>query len=124
MGNENISIDLIYGIPDSDIESWIKNLGSAITLNVPHISVYQLTVEPDTVLDRNIKKGKSHMPEEEMVVNQFYKLIDTMECYGYEHYEISSFSKPGYRSKHNSSYWTGADYFGFGPSAHSYFKNP
>ncbi len=122
-GRKNISIDLIYGIPGSDIESWTKNLKLGISLNVPHMSVYQLTIEPYTVLEKNIRTGKSKIPDEDMIVDQFNLLIETLKSNGYEHYEISSFSKPGYRSNHNSSYWTGEDYFGIGPSAHSYFKN-
>ena len=121
-GCENISIDLIYGIPGSDILTWRKNLDLAFKLGVSHISVYQLTVEPNTALEKNIKTGKVRLPDEELIVDQFNLLLSRMEGNGFEHYEISNFSKPGFRSKHNASYWTGSLYYGFGPSAHSYHK--
>jgi oxygen-independent coproporphyrinogen-3 oxidase len=123
LDNKNISIDLIYGLPQTDLPAWSFNLEKAMCLDVPHISVYQLAIEPDTVLERKIKSGELFKPDDDMVVDQFNMLLDNMNEHGYEHYEISSFSKPGFRSKHNISYWTGKNYFGFGPSAHSYYKD-
>ncbi len=119
-GFTNFSIDLIYGIPGLTDEAWIKNIEQALALEVPHISAYALTVEPNTALGTMIEQGKKEPVDPEQQARQFIILMDMLENAGYEHYEISNFARPGFRSKHNSSYWQGIPYFGFGPGAHSY----
>jgi oxygen-independent coproporphyrinogen-3 oxidase len=119
-GFTNYSIDLIYGIPGLSDEAWRGNVEKAIALDIPHISAYALTVEPKTALNTMIDQGKKEPVDPEQQARQFMILMDMMEAAGYEHYEISNFAKPGFRSKHNSSYWQGIPYFGFGPGAHSY----
>jgi oxygen-independent coproporphyrinogen III oxidase len=119
-GFENLSIDLIFGIPTLSNENWEKNLDAAFVLEIPHISAYSLTVEPGTALDVLIRKGKTTAPEEESSNTHFRILMTMMKQHGYEHYEISNFSKPGRYSLHNSQYWNGEHYLGLGPSAHSY----
>ncbi len=119
-GFTNYSIDLIYGVPGLSDDAWKANVEKAIILGVPHISAYALTVEPRTALDAMISKGKKEPVEPEQQARQFIILMEMMEEAGYEHYEISNFSLPGMHSRHNSSYWQGIPYFGFGPSAHSF----
>lgn len=119
-GFENLSIDLIYGSPASNLEIWKENLHKTIALKVPHISSYALTVEPKTALENWISKGKVVSPKEEEQNREFYYLSDFLKDYGFEHYEVSNFAKPGFYSKHNSSYWKYKEYLGIGPSAHSY----
>ena len=119
-GFTNYSIDLIYGVPGLSDEAWRDNIEKALQLGVPHISAYALTVEPHTPLDYMIKKGKKDPANTEQQARQFIMLMEMMDNAGYEHYEISNFALPGMRSRHNSSYWQGIPYFGFGPSAHSY----
>ncbi|KAA0126706.1 radical SAM family heme chaperone HemW [Chryseobacterium sp. SN22] len=119
-GFENLSIDLIYGSPTSNLEIWKENLHKTIALEVPHISSYALTVEPKTALDNWISKGKVVSPKEEEQNREFYYLSDFLKDHGFEHYEVSNFAKPGFYSRHNSSYWKYKEYLGIGPSAHSY----
>ncbi|WP_142724256.1 radical SAM family heme chaperone HemW [Chryseobacterium sp. ON_d1] len=119
-GFENLSIDLIYGSPTSNFEIWKENLNKAIALEVPHISSYALTVEPKTALENWIAKGKIKSPKEEEQNREFYYLSDFLKDHGFEHYEVSNFAKPGFYSRHNSSYWKYREYLGIGPSAHSY----
>lgn len=119
-GLENISIDLIYGSPTSDFEIWKKNLEKTVELQVPHISSYALTVEPKTALHQWIKQDKIAAPKESVQNREFYFISDFLRDNGFEHYEISNFAKPGFHSKHNSSYWKYHEYLGIGPSAHSY----
>lgn len=119
-GFENLSIDLIYGSPTSNLEIWKENLHKTIALEVPHISSYALTVEPKTALENWISKGKVVSPKEEEQNREFYYLSDFLKDHGFEHYEVSNFAKPGFYSKHNSSYWKYKEYLGIGPSAHSY----
>lgn len=119
-GFENLSIDLIYGSPTSNLEIWKENLNKAIALEVPHISSYALTVEPKTALENWIAKGKVKSPKEEEQNREFYYLSDFLKDHGFEHYEVSNFAKPGFYSRHNSSYWKYREYLGIGPSAHSY----
>ncbi|WP_294304814.1 radical SAM family heme chaperone HemW [uncultured Chryseobacterium sp.] len=119
-GFENLSIDLIYGSPTSSLEIWKKNLYKTIALEVPHISSYALTVEPKTALEKWISKGKVVSPKEEEQNREFYYLSDFLKDHGFEHYEVSNFAKPGFYSRHNSSYWKYKEYLGIGPSAHSY----
>lgn len=119
----NITIDLIYGTPQLTDEKWKKNVGTAIALGIPHLSCYALTVEPKTPLDKMIRQHQSPAVDPAKQAEQFLLLMQWMEEAGYEHYEISNFAKPGWRSKHNSSYWRGISYYGFGPSAHSFDGN-
>lgn len=119
-GFNNLTIDLIYGTPGLDNERWKKNITTALELRVPHLSCYALTVEPDTALDKLIQKGSKANVDHHIQAIQFDILIDELEKDGFEHYEISNFAKPGFRSKHNSSYWQGKSYLGLGPSAHSF----
>ncbi|ALR29066.1 coproporphyrinogen III oxidase [Chryseobacterium sp. IHB B 17019] len=119
-GFENLSIDLIYGSPTSNLEIWKENLNKTIALEVPHISSYALTVEPKTALENWIAKGKVIGPKEEEQNKEFYYLSDFLKDNGFEHYEVSNFAKPGFYSRHNSSYWKYREYLGIGPSAHSY----
>ncbi|WP_294333536.1 radical SAM family heme chaperone HemW [uncultured Chryseobacterium sp.] len=119
-GFENLSIDLIYGSPTSNLEIWKENLNKTIALEVPHISSYALTVEPKTALENWISKGKVISPKEEEQNREFYYLSDFLKDHGFEHYEVSNFAKPGFYSRHNSSYWKYKEYLGIGPSAHSY----
>ena len=121
-GFNNITIDLIYGTPTMNDESWLKNLETAFSLNVPHISSYALTVETKTALDKRIRKGESLPVNEEQSARQFQILMAEMKKAGYEQYEISNFAKPGHYAVHNSNYWSGKKYLGLGPSAHSYNK--
>ena len=116
----NISIDLIYGTPQLTNEKWKQNVDTAISLNIPHLSCYALTVEPKTPLDKMIQQHKSESIDPDKQSEQFLLLMQWLEQAGYEHYEISNFAKPGWRSRHNSSYWQGKNYLGLGPSAHSF----
>lgn len=117
---QNISIDLIYGIPGMTNERWKQNLQTAISLNIPHLSCYALTVEPKTALKRFIEKGIV-APVEDAVAEIHYKtLLEETEKAGFENYEFSNFSKPGYHSQNNTAYWQGKPYLGIGPSAHGF----
>lgn len=119
-GFENLTIDLIYGLPNSTPESWNKNLEIIRNLDIPHISCYALTVEPNTAFEYFIRHGKLNPPAEELFLNQFEALIDFANTNDYEHYEISNFCRDALYAKHNTSYWFGKPYLGLGPSAHSY----
>jgi oxygen-independent coproporphyrinogen-3 oxidase len=116
----NVTIDLIYGTPGLTHEKWEANVRKAIELNIPHLSCYALTVEPKTPLQKMISQHKAEDVDPSKQSEQFLLLIQWLEEAGYEHYEISSFAKAGFRSRHNSSYWNGVNYYGFGPSAHSF----
>ncbi len=119
-GFTNYSVDLIYGSPLLHDDDWKRNVDIAIEKNIPHISCYALTVEPKTALDKMIMLHKKENVDPEKQARQFLLLMDWMEAAGYEHYEISNFAKPGYRSRHNSSYWSGERYYAFGPAAHTF----
>ena len=119
-GFENISIDLIYGSPTSNLEIWKKNLKKTIELQVPHVSSYALTIEPKTALNTWIAQGKIAAPKEAEQHQEFFYMTDFLKDHGFDHYEISNFGKPGFHSKHNSAYWKYEEYLGLGPSAHSY----
>jgi oxygen-independent coproporphyrinogen-3 oxidase len=116
----NITIDLIYGHPLLTDEKWKQNVDTVTELGIPHISCYALTVEPKTPLDKLIREHKKEDVEPDKQARQFLLLMDWLGAAGYEHYEISNFAKPGKRSRHNSSYWSGKKYLGIGPSAHSF----
>lgn len=122
-GFENLSIDLIYGSPTSNLEIWKENLNKTIALEIPHISSYALTVEPKTTLENWISKGKVSKPKEEEQNREFYYMIDFLKDHGFDHYEVSNFAKEGFYSRHNSAYWKYQEYLGIGPSAHSYNGN-
>ena len=119
-GFYNLTIDLIYGTPGLTHQRWKQNIETALTLDVPHLSCYALTVEPNTALDTMIRKGTKEEVDTDHQATHFNLLTQTLEDAGFEHYEISNFAKPGFRSKHNSSYWQGKPYLGLGPSAHSF----
>ena len=119
-GFQNISIDLMYGFPDETLEEWMSDLSQAIALNVEHISTYCLMIEEDTPLYQQFQQGHIVEPDEELERQMYEVLIDQLQTAGYEHYEISNFARTGYRSRHNSSYWTGIPYIGIGAAAHSY----
>ena len=119
-GFSNLTIDLIYGTPTLSDAQWQQNVAMAIELGIPHLSCYALTVESKTALEKLIQKKKLAAVENEKQAHHFELLMQWMEDAGYEQYEISNFAKPGYRSRHNSSYWQGTPYLGIGPSAHSY----
>ena len=120
---DNITIDLIYGVPGLSDEKWKHNVDTAILLGIPHLSCYALTVEPKTPLQKMITQGKAPDVNGDRQSEQFLLLMQWLEEAGYEHYEISNFAKPGFRSRHNSSYWQGKKYLGIGPSAHSFDGN-
>jgi oxygen-independent coproporphyrinogen-3 oxidase len=119
-GFTNFSVDLIYGSPILTDADWKRNVDLVIEKNIPHISCYALTVEPKTALDKMIAQHKKEPVDAEKQARQFLLLMDWLQAAGYEHYEISNFSKPGFRSKHNSSYWLGESYYAFGPAAHAF----
>lgn len=117
---DNITIDLIYGVPGMSNEKWLLNLKMAFEFNIPHISSYALTVEEKTVLHQLIEKGKVPPVDENLALGHYHILVEETEKRGYVNYEISNFGKLAYFSKHNTSYWFGEEYLGIGPSAHSF----
>ena len=117
---DNITIDLIYGVPNMSNEKWTANIEKALSFGVNHISSYALTVEPKTALASFIAKGKIDAPKDDVAHEHFQILVDSLEKNGFVHYELSNFGKEGYFSKHNTSYWLGKSYLGVGPSAHSF----
>ena len=127
---DNISLDLIYGIPDlsqngeqakqMSNERWQQNIETALSFGIPHISSYALTVEPKTALNKLIALGKIASPNDEVAQEHFMILVETLEKNGFVHYELSNFGKENYFSQNNSAYWLGKKYIGIGPSAHSY----
>jgi len=117
---DNITIDLIYGVPNMSNEKWLSNLKQAFDFNIPHISAYALTVEEKTVLHKLIEKGKVPPVDENLALKHYNILVKETEKQGYVNYEISNFGKLAYFSRHNTSYWLGEKYLGIGPSAHSY----
>lgn len=120
LGFENITIDLIYGIPMMSDDQWAQNVTKAIDLKVPHISAYNLTVEHKTKLDHMVRNGESPGIDDVQGERNFLYLKERLVETGFVHYEISNFGKEGYFSKHNTSYWQGKSYLGIGPSAHSF----
>jgi oxygen-independent coproporphyrinogen III oxidase len=120
-GFADLSIDLIFGLPDQPFEYWGANLEKAVRLGVTHISTYGLTVEPGTPLEKDIKRGLLSVPDDDTVAERYAFTMEYLRERGFEHYEISSFAKPGHRSRHNHAYWNHTNYIGFGPSAHSFW---
>ena len=122
-GISNISVDLMYGFPDETLDDWQRDIDSALSLDVEHLSAYCLSIEEGTPLYEKGHKGDSSfcvLCNEEVERTMYYTLIDRLAAAGYEHYEISNFARRGYRSRHNSSYWTDIPYIGLGAAAHSY----
>lgn len=119
-GFHNISVDLIYGLPFQSLEAWKKQLEMALSLNVQHISAYGLTYEEGTALWKQREKGRVQPVDDEIMNSMYLHLVETVSQNGFEAYEISNFAKPGFRSRHNTSYWRQEAYLGLGPSAHSY----
>jgi oxygen-independent coproporphyrinogen-3 oxidase len=119
LGFENLSADLIFGLPGTSIPHWEETLLKVTDLNLNHLSIYNLTVEKGTLLNKQIRTGKLKLPDEE-APEMFISAHNILTKAGYRHYEISNYSKPGYEAIHNKSYWQNTPYLGFGPSAHSY----
>lgn len=119
-GIRNISIDLIYGLPDLTLEEWNDNISQFLSLSVPHLSAYHLIYEEGTLMTKQMKKGLFKEATDDESNQQFLLLRSRLIEKGYEHYEISNFSLPGLESKHNSAYWSGDTYLGLGPSSHSF----
>ena len=119
-GFQNISIDLIYGLPGETDQRWTQDLQQAVSLDVEHISAYHLIYEEGTPLYKMLQQHSVSQVDEDSSLNFFSTLIDTLSAAGYEHYEISNFCKSGMYSRHNTSYWQGIPYLGCGPSAHSF----
>lgn len=119
-GFSNISIDLIYGLPTSNAEQWNRNLDFFFSYDLPHLSAYALTLEPNSILTKQIEQGKTLPINEEDALRDYEILCQRAKENGYLHYEISNFCRRGMHSKHNASYWFGTPYIGFGPSAHSF----
>lgn len=123
LGFENITIDLIYGSPILTNKVWSENLQKVNNFEIPHLSAYSLTIEPKTALDYQIKKGQFFGLNDEKTISQFKTLIEKTKEFGLTQYEVSNFGKEEFYSQHNSNYWKGEEYLGFGPSAHSYIGN-
>lgn len=119
-GFENVSFDLIAGLPGQTLDGWRRNLDEAFALGPEHLSFYLLEVHEGTPLAKHIRQGLQPKPDEELAVAMYELMLDRAAAEGYEHYEISNLCRPGFESQHNTKYWTGAPYYGFGCSAHSY----
>lgn len=119
-GFDNVSIDLIYGLPTQTMEQWQADVRQALSLGVRHLSAYALSYEPGTPLARMLEQGRVQEADEELSLRMYEHLMDAARAAGFAHYEISNFCQPGWHSRHNSAYWQGTPYLGFGPGAHSY----
>lgn len=119
-GISNVSIDLIYGLPTQTMEQWQADVRQALALDVQHLSAYSLSYEEGTPLWRMLEQGRIEEADEELSLRMYEHLIDATRAAGFAHYEISNFCRPGRHSQHNSAYWHGVPYLGFGPGAHSY----
>lgn len=122
-GIENINLDFIYGLPGQSVEEWTRDLRTIVSLDVPHISAYTLTVEHGTELQRQVRGGSVIMPPDDDTIRLFDTTRSILSSAGIEPYEISNFSRPGQECRHNLHYWRIEPYLGFGPSAHTYFDN-
>ncbi len=122
-GIENISLDIMFGIPASEAESVVADIDAAATLSPCHISAYCLSIVPGTRLHFLREQGELKMPDDDLVADQYYSIRDRLLEYGFRHYEISNFARPERECAHNLLYWTGGEYFGCGPSAHSHWNN-
>lgn len=121
-GFHNISIDLIYALPGQTMEDVKENVAKAIALDIPHLSLYSLILEHHTVFMNKMRRGKLQLPKEDLEAEMFEYIISELEANGFEHYEISNFTKPGFESRHNLMYWDNADYFGVGAGASGYLN--
>ncbi|WP_202080702.1 radical SAM family heme chaperone HemW [Caldalkalibacillus salinus] len=121
-GIDNISLDLMFGLPEQTVDMFERTLNEAIALDVTHFSAYSLKVEEGTFFQTLLNKGKLPLPSEDEEVDMYERLMNTMAKHGYEQYEISNFAKPGYESAHNLTYWQNEEYYGFGAGAHGYVK--
>ena len=121
-GFDNISIDLIYALPGQTMDQVKDNVAKAIALDIPHMSLYSLILENHTVFMNRMRRGKLPLPKEEVEAEMFEYIIDELERAGFEHYEISNFSKPGFESRHNLMYWDNAEYYGIGAGASGYIN--
>ncbi len=119
-GFDNVSVDLIFGLPDRLKREWTKDLEQAMQLEPDHISLYGLTAEPGAALGRWVREGRATMPPEETYADEYLRAAEVLAAAGFEHYEVSNFARPGRESRHNRAYWTGSAYLGLGPGAHSY----
>jgi len=122
-GFRNLSVDLLFRLPGQTIPELKKDLEQMVDLDPDHVSIYSLTVEPETPLHTEVHRGAIALPPEELDAEMYWVVCNFLKNAGYEHYEVSNFSKPGYRSRHNSNYWNGRHYFGLGPAAHSFNGN-
>ncbi len=120
VGFDNISIDLIYALPGQTMDQVKENMAKAISLDIPHMSLYSLILENHTVFMNRMRRGKLPLPKEELEAEMFEYIIAELERSGFEHYEISNFSKPGFESRHNLMYWDNAEYYGIGAGASGY----
>lgn len=121
-GFENVSVDLIYSLPGQTLNDFKETLSTAFTLDITHFSGYSLIIEPKTIFYNLMNKGRLTLPGEDIEAAMYEELIEAMEHHGYAQYEISNFSRPGYESKHNLTYWNNEEYYGFGAGAHSYLN--
>lgn len=121
-GFDNISIDLIYALPGQTMEDVKENVAKAIALDIPHLSLYSLILEHHTVFMNKMRRGKLNLPQEDLEVEMFEYIIAELEANGFEHYEISNFTKPGFESRHNLMYWDNAEYYGVGAGASGYLN--
>lgn len=119
-GFQNISIDLIYALPGQTMDDVRSNVAKALSLNIPHLSLYSLILEHHTVFMNKMRRGKLHLPTEDLEAEMFEYIISEMERNGFEHYEISNFTKPGFESRHNLMYWENVEYYGVGAGASGY----
>lgn len=119
-GFENFTCDLIYGLPNQTLDMWSENIDRLLAFKPNHVSFYCLTIEPKTVFDKWTRDGKIAEADEDLQSDMFLLARDRLKAAGYDHYEVSNYALPGFESRHNSSYWKGANYLGIGPSAHSF----
>lgn len=122
-GFDNISADLIFGLPGQSLYEWEETLEKVTCERIEHLSCYSLKIEEGTVLEERIKKGKIQVIEDELDRDMYHMAVKKLKSKGFKHYEISNFSRPGFESRHNMIYWKGEEYIGLGAGAHSYFEN-
>ncbi|NYS49255.1 oxygen-independent coproporphyrinogen III oxidase [Streptococcus danieliae] len=121
-GFHNISIDLIYALPNQTMEQVKTNVQKALALDIPHMSLYSLILENHTVFMNRMRRGQLNLPQEDLEVDMFHYIINSLKEAGYDHYEISNFCRPGYESRHNLMYWDNAEYYGLGAGASGYLN--
>ena len=119
-GLDNVSIDLMYGLPHQTVESWNRTLDGAVELSPPHVSLYCLTLEPGTPMERRVASDEMPEPDQDLAADMYLMAEERMDGQGYRHYEISNWARPGFESRHNLTYWRNEPYLGVGPGAHSY----